>query len=146
MRTVVESVGKDAKSAGAIIINVSNYLRDMKKVEHDIRTSLSQTTEMMKSTGILFAPLVMGITASLYVLLSRELGGIPGSTQLLSNEVFFLVIGIYLILMVIVITYFSVGIEHGEDRIELKHSLGFAVPVAVTIYAFSLVVGQVFIA
>jgi Flp pilus assembly protein TadB len=142
MKIVVESVGKDAKSAGAIIINVSNYLRDMKKVEHDIKISLSQTVEMMKSTGILFAPLVMGITASLYVLLSREFADLPGSSQLLTNEAFFLIIGIYLILMVIVITYFSVGIEHGEDRVELKHSLGFAVPIAVLIYSFSLVAGQ----
>jgi hypothetical protein len=44
--------------------------------------------------------------------------------------------------MVIVITYFSVGIEYGEDKVELRHSLGFAVPMAVLIYAFSLVAGQ----
>jgi Flp pilus assembly protein TadB len=145
MKTVVESVGKDAATAGSIIINVSNYLRDMKKVEHDIKTSLSQTVEMMKSTGILFAPLVMGITASLYVLLSKEFSAIPGSTQLLSNDVFFMVIGIYLVLMVMITTYFSVGIEHGEDKVELKHSIGSAVPVAVLVYSFSLILGQILI-
>jgi Flp pilus assembly protein TadB len=145
MKTVVESVRKDASTAGGIIINVSNYLRDMKKVEHDIKTSLSQTVEMMKSTGILFAPLVMGITASLYVLLSKEFSAIGGSTQLLSNDLFFLVIGIYLVLMVMITTYFSVGIEHGEDRVELKHSIGSAVPIAVSVYAISLIAGQIFI-
>jgi Flp pilus assembly protein TadB len=142
MKTVVESAGKDASTAGGIIINVSNYLRDMKKIEHDIKTSLSQTVEMMKSTGVLFAPLVMGITVSLYVLLSKEFASVPGATQLLSNEIFFLIIGIYLILMVMVIIYFSVGIEHGEDKVELKHSLGNAVPIAVLVYAVSLVAGQ----
>ncbi|MEE9150271.1 MAG: hypothetical protein V3U20_00365 [Thermoplasmata archaeon] len=142
MKTVTESVKKDASTAGGIIINVSNYLRDMKKVEHDIKTSLSQTVEMMKSTGILFAPLVMGITASLYVLLSREFALLPGSTQLLSNDAFFLIIGIYLVLMVMVTLYFSVGIEHGEDRVELKHSIGNAVPIAVVVYALALVFGQ----
>ncbi|UCG68588.1 MAG: hypothetical protein JSV09_12375 [Thermoplasmata archaeon] len=142
MKTVTESTKKDAKTAGSIIINVSNYLRDMKKVEHDIKTSLSQTVEMMKSTGILFAPLVMGITASLYVLLSSEFSMLPGSTQLLSNDAFFLIIGIYLILMVMVTMYFSVGIEHGEDSIELKHTIGNAVPIAVIIYALALTFGQ----
>jgi hypothetical protein len=145
MKTVIACVEKDARTAGGIIINISNYQRDMKKVEHDIKTSLRETVEMMKSTGILFAPLVMGITASLYVLLSREFAMLPGSTQLLSNEAFFLVIGIYLILMVMIIVYFSVGIEHGEDRIELKHSIGNAVPVAVIVYATSLVAGQIMI-
>jgi len=145
MKTVIACVEKDARTAGGIIINISNYQRDMKKVEHDIRTSLRETVEMMKSTGVLFAPLVMGITASLYVLLSREFAMLPGSTQMLSNEVFFLVIGIYLILMVMITVYFSVGIEHGEDRIELKHSIGNAVPVAVVVYAISLVAGQVLI-
>lgn len=142
MKTVTESVKKDATTAGALIINISNYLRDMKKVEHDIKTSLSQTVEMMKSTGILFAPLVMGITASLYVLLSREFALLPGSTQLLSNDAFFLIIGIYLVLMVMVTVYFSVGIEHGEDWIELKHSIGNALPIAVTVYAVALAAGQ----
>jgi Flp pilus assembly protein TadB len=142
MKTVVECVGKDATTAGGIIINVSNYLRDMKKIDHDIKTSLSQTVEMMKSTGILFAPLVMGITVSLYVLLSKEFASVPGSIQLLSNEVFYLVIGIYLILMVIIITYFSVGIEYGEDKVELRYSLGNAVPIAVLVYAVSLIAGQ----
>jgi Flp pilus assembly protein TadB len=145
MKTVVESVGKDAATAGGIIINVSNYLRDIKKVEHDIKTSLSQTVEMMKSTGILFAPLVMGITASLYVLLSKEFAAIPGSTQLVSNDIFFLVIGIYLVLMVMITTYFSVGIEHGEDRVELKHSIGTSLPIAVFVYAVSLIAGQIMI-
>jgi Flp pilus assembly protein TadB len=142
MKTVTESVKKDASTAGGIIINVSNYLRDMKKVEHDIKTSLSQTVEMMKSTGILFAPLVMGITASLYVLLSKEFALLPGSTQLLSNDAFFLIIGIYLVLMVMVTIYFSVGIEHGEDKVELKHSIGNAVPIAVAVYALALAAGQ----
>ncbi len=142
MKTVIESVKKDSATAGGIIINVSNYLRDMKKVEHDIKISLSQTVEMMKSTGVLFAPLVMGITASLYVLLSREFAQLPGSTQLLSNDIFFLVIGIYLILMVMVTVYFAVGIEHGEDKVELKYSIGNAVPIAMVVYALALVGGQ----
>lgn len=142
MKTVVESCKKDASTAGALIINVSYYLRDMKKMEHDIKTNLKQTVEMMKSTGILFAPLVMGITASLYVLLSSEFSNLPGSTQLLSNDAFFLIIGIYLVLMVMVTIYFSVGIEHGEDRIELKHAIGNAVPIAVIVYALALAAGQ----
>jgi Flp pilus assembly protein TadB len=145
MAAVLESVGKDASTAGGIIINISNYLRDIKKVDHDIRTSLSQTVEMMKSTGILFAPLVMGITASLYVLLSKEFAAIPGSTAMLPNDAFFLIIGVYLVLMVMITTYFAVGIEHGEDSVELRHSIGTSVPVAVLVYAISLIAGQTLI-
>jgi hypothetical protein len=84
----------------------------------------------------------MGITASLYVLLSSEFAMLPGSVQILSNDAFFLIIGFYLILMVMVTMYFSVGIEHGEDRVELKYSIGNAVPMAVVVYAMALVLGQ----
>ena len=56
-----------------------------------------------------------------------------------------MIIGVYLLLMVIVTVYFSVGIEHGYDKVELKHSIGGAVPLAVLVYSVALVAGQIMI-
>ena len=145
MKSVVEIVKKDAFSAGQTIVNISNYLRDMKKVEHDIRTQLSQTVDMMKTTGMLFAPLVMGITAALYVLLSEEFSKLPNATPMIPNDIFFLILGFYLAFVVMITMYFTTGIEHGEDRVQLKYGIGIALPVAVIIYTVSVVLGQILI-
>jgi Flp pilus assembly protein TadB len=145
MKSVVEIVKKDAFTAGQTIVNISNYLRDMKKVEHDIRTQLSQTVEMMKTTGMLFAPLVMGITAALYVLLSEEFAELPNSTPMIPNDIFFMILGFYLAFVVIITMYFTVGIEHGEDKIQFKYSVGSALPVAISIYTVAVVLGQIMI-
>jgi hypothetical protein len=139
---MVEIVKKDAFTAGQTIVNISNYLRDMKKVEHDIRTQLSQTVEMMKTTGMLFAPLVMGITAALYVLLSKEFSEMPNALPMIPNDVFFLILGFYLAFVVIITMYFTTGIEYGEDRIQFKYSVGNALPVAVIIYTVAVILGQ----
>lgn len=142
MKSVVEIVKKDAFTAGQTIVNISNYLRDMNKVEHDIRTQLSQTVEMMKTTGMIFAPLVMGITAALYVLLSKEFSKMPNAVPMIPNDVFFLILGFYLAFVVIITMFFTNGIEHGEDRVQLKYSIGSALPVAVIIYTVSVILGQ----
>lgn len=145
MKSVVEIVKKDAFTAGQTIVNISNYLRDMKKVEHDIRTQLSQTVDMMKTTGMLFAPLVMGITAALYVLLSEEFSKMPNATPMIPNDIFFLILGFYLAFVVIITMFFTTGIEHGEDRVQLKYSIGTALPVAVIIYTLAVIMGQIMI-
>jgi Flp pilus assembly protein TadB len=145
MKSVVEIVKKDSFTAGQTIVNISNYLRDTKKVEHEIRTKLSQTVDMMKTTGMIFAPLVMGITAALYVLLSKEFSRMPNAAPMIPNDIFFLILGIYLVLVVIITMYFTTGIEHGEDRIQLKYGIGTALPVALVVFSLSLILGQIMI-
>ncbi len=145
MKSVVEIVKKDAFTAGQTIINISNYLRDMKKVDHEIKKQLSQTVEMMKTTGMLFAPLVMGITAALYVLLAGEFSKMENAAPMIPNEVFFLILGFYLAFVVMITMFFTNGIENGEDTIQLRYSMGTALIVAVIIYSSSVVLGQLFI-
>jgi Flp pilus assembly protein TadB len=164
MRTVVESVKKDAATAGAIIINFSNYLRELKKVEHDTETRMNQVMTMMVSTAMIFAPIVMGITVSLYFMLSRILGEIPplggggmaglgfgvapagaGFGSTIAPEIFSLIIGIYLVITVIIIVYFVAGIRHGEDMIERKVLIGNGVPIALIVYTFAIILGSLIV-
>jgi hypothetical protein len=158
MRTVVESVKKDAATAGAIIINFSNYLRELKKVEHETQTRMNQIMTMMVSTAMIFAPIVMGITVSMYFMLSRTLTEIPavsgiaglgfglgGLGNAIAPEIFSLIIGVYLVLTVMIIVYFVAGIRHGEDMIERKVLIGNGVPVALVVYSFSIIFGSLIV-
>ncbi|MCX8173627.1 MAG: hypothetical protein N3F63_03340 [Thermoplasmata archaeon] len=140
-KTITEIVKKDPLTAGQTIIEIANYQRDLKKVDHEIRRELASTAGMMKTTAIVFAPIVMGMTSALYVLLSKTLIAITQS-QLISIHVFYLILGIYLILTDLIIIYFVTGVEHGEDWSERKAMAATTLPIAVLIYAVTTVMGQ----
>ncbi len=142
LRIAAEVTKKDAVEAGQTIITVSNYLRDMRKVEHDVKARLNSTVEMMRATALFFAPLVMGITAAMYVLLSAAFSALQAPP--ISPQIFFLVLGVYLLLTVISITYFTNGIERGVDRAHLMYSIGMGMPIASTIYVFTALMAMKF--
>jgi len=154
MKTVTETVKKDAITAGATIIGISNYLRDMTKVDHDIRTQLNSVMDMMKTTASMFGPIVMGITSALFVILKNAMsqinltgtggagglfGGTPsGKIEMIDPSQFSFVMGLYLLMIVVIIIYFTAGITHGEDWLERKYLIGTSMPVALTIYSIAL--------
>ncbi len=143
LKAVARTSKKDPEHAGRTIIEISSYQKEMAKMENDIRNKLASTIDTMKATGALFAPIVMGITSSLYVLLSdilqeEEIGG----ATMLDSHVFTFIVGFYLIQILFVIIYFSVGIKDGGDRIEREYMIGTMLPVAVALFSVTLIFGQ----
>lgn len=154
MRTVTETTKKDAISAGQTIVNISTYLRDMKKVDNDIKNQLGQVMSVMMSTAMFFAPIIMGITTALYKMMADVIENINienvpmmpfkiGKASVVDPNQFLLVIGIYLILTVIIIMYFCAGIAHGEDNVERKFLIGSAMPIATIIFTVAVLMGKV---
>ena len=155
MRTVVEVVKKDAVTAGKTIVGISNYLRDMKRVEHDINTKLSGVMGMMSSTALVFAPVVMGVTSALYFVMASvleglgnvETGGLSfgGGGPVVPYALFALILGVYLLLTVLILTYFVSGMKEGEDTVELRFQIGRTLPMAILIFSVSSLVGKVLV-
>jgi Flp pilus assembly protein TadB len=139
LKVAVEVTKKDAHEAGQTLISISNYLRDMKSLEHEIRTSLKSSVDGMKATGMIFAPLVMGVTSGLFFLLSGVFESLGSGAQMIPSPIFVLIVGIYLILTVIIIMYFTTGIEHGADPIERRYQTGIALVVALLIFTVTTV-------
>jgi hypothetical protein len=54
-------------------------------------------------------------------------------------DIFVLIVGIYLILTVMIIMYFTTGIEHGADPIERRYQTGIALVVALLIFTVTTV-------
>lgn len=140
MRVLVEVAEKDSQSAGKTLIGVSTYLKDMKKIDQDIRTSLKASADNMKATGVIFAPIVLGVTVALYGFLFTVFSGLGDiiPTAMIPVPQFQLIMGIFLVLMVVLIMYYVSGIEWGEDWVERKYLIGTAMPVAV--FLFTIVV------
>jgi Flp pilus assembly protein TadB len=131
MRLVVEAAAKDAETAGNILITMSNHMRDLANSDKEMRLKLRSTIDSMKNTAILFAPVIMGVTVGLYALLSQTFGEMNGA-ETMPTPYFILVIGVYLLMTVTTIMYFSSGIEHGRGR--WKRDTGMALPVAAVIF------------
>ena len=154
MRTVVEVVKKDAVTAGQTIVGLSNHLRDMQKVEHEIRTKLSQVMGMMTSTALIFAPVVLGVTSALYFVMAHVMEGLKGVSgagfsfgggTVVPYQTFTLVLGFYLFLTVLVISYFVSGMKEGDDPVDLRYQIGRTMPIALLIYSLATMVGGMMI-
>ena len=145
MRTVVEVAKKDPGEAGKTIIQISNFLRDMAEMDHDIRSKLSQSVDMMKGTAMIFAPVVMGVVVSLYFMLHDIFSEIS-TVEMISPVAFNTIVGIYLMLMCLVITYFSTGISSRVDAIEFKNDLGTMLPICMAVFSLAVIFGRIGIA
>ncbi|MBM4250078.1 MAG: hypothetical protein FJ149_11790 [Euryarchaeota archaeon] len=151
MRMVVESVRKDNLSAGQTIVGISHYLKDLQKLDAGIRHELGSVMDTMRTTALFFAPLVMGITAALYVILSGVTGGLgagAGGTNLpvppgpsIPAPLFTLITGIYLLATVVIIMAFTSGMRNGPDRVGRRHEMGTALPVAMAVFSLATLAG-----
>jgi len=152
MRMVVESVRKDNITAGQTIVGISHYLKDIQKLDSGIRLQLGSIMDTMRTTALFFAPLVMGITAALYVVLSGVTAGLslggatPGLSAAISQSipapVFTLIIGVYLLLTVAIIMVFTSGIKNGPDSVGRRYEVGTALPAAMAVFTLATFAGQ----
>lgn len=144
MKTVLQISKKDPEEAGKVIMKMANYKRDLQKMDAELKNMLSKNVEMMKGTAMIFAPFTMGVISSLYFLLEDVFIDI-GGVELISPVAFSAVLGIYILFMGTVITYFTKGIENSLDAVEFKYALGRTMMVSMTVYSFSVILGRTLI-
>lgn len=138
MRALLEAVTKGPEAVGHTIIPMSEYLKQLRQTDQSLRTALKPTVTMMMGTAYVFSPLVLGMTGALYVLLSNVLAQ---GNLLVTVPVFFLVMGIYLVEMVLVITFFTVGVDQGGDKTGLKVMVGYFLGMSVAIFVVAAALG-----
>jgi Flp pilus assembly protein TadB len=146
LRTVVEMVRKDVSGAGRAIVGVSNHLRDLRKVDRDISSRLRSVTEMMQSTATLFAPIILGVTSALYLVVARLAPSLPisdgTSAMPLPAGAFALIMGGFVLAIAATTMHFTAHLSHGDDAIEGRYQAARALPVAAAVYTVASVVGQ----
>ena len=144
LKMVVEAMEKDARTAGKTIIGIAGYLQGQRDLDNEVKKELGSVVDMMKTTATLFSPMVLGITAGIYVVLSSAFSKIS-DVGMVSREFFGLVLGIYLLLSVLIIMYFSSGIQHGPDPVERRALIAKSVPLATVVFVVTGVAGQWFL-
>jgi hypothetical protein len=66
-----------------------------------------------------------------------------GMTQSVPPDIFLLVVGIYMVLLVIILTRFAGGIEYGDDRPQFMYDLGQTLPISIFVFTVTTVVSRI---
>jgi len=163
MLLFTESVHKNHEAAGASIIKLADHLKELSAVEERIRRSLYDVTSTMRSTAVIFAPLIAGITLALSEVITKiltqvgermnrvpaDLSGMPveigqgAFSQSISPDHFLLAIGIYVIFISAILTRFAGSVEYGGDRAQLKYDLACMLPLSIVIFAVSTAASRI---
>jgi Flp pilus assembly protein TadB len=140
LRSVVSSSEMDPRTAGKMMMDFSGYLRDLQKTDHEIRLQLSGISENMRNTATLFAPLIMGVTVGLFALLSRTFADVGEGVEMMPVWLFTATVGVYLMLMVLVISHFCSRLLHGDDDVELRWRIGTSLATSWLVFAGAVLV------
>ena len=147
MRILIESVKKGLTVAAQSLMSISEYMRNIQKINERLRDLLADVVSDMRSNMAFLAPLLAGIVVGLSSMITgilvklkymsdlggdaavNGLGNLSNITQLFSVEnmiapYFMQVsIGIYIIEIVFILTGALVTIDAGEDRLKQTYEI-----------------------
>ena len=140
---LVDSLERGYRVAGQVVLSTAEHLRGLRRVELEIRRSLSEVVSSMRSVALLFAPLVAAVTARLQEVLATESSGVPflGGGSPIPFATFLGVMGFYIIALTCILVGYSVELEHGDDGVLKRAALARALPVAMSVFTLGVVAG-----
>jgi len=127
-----------------------------------MKTLLSDVTSVLKTISVFIAPIVLGVVATMQNMISSSMsGGIAGinlgeetmqaaqqaginiekmagvgkmAKQGIESGWFIIIMGVYVIIMVVLLTYFSSQIEETKNKIYSYYLISKYLPMAVLLY------------
>jgi hypothetical protein len=163
MRMFTESVHKSNEAAGMAIIKLADHLKELQEVEDNIKRALYDVTSTMRATAMIFAPLIGGVTLALSEVIQKillniskeaqhlpeefDFGGMmkdagTGMAQSVPPDTFLLIIGLYMVILVIILTRFAGGIEYGGDRPQFMYDLGQMLPMSIFVFTITTIIAR----
>ena len=152
MRILIESVKKGLKVAARSLMSISEYVKNIQKIDDRLNDLLADIISDMKSNMTFLAPLLAGIVVGLAGMITTILGslsemfasgigaesaeGIAGAgglqnilgifdiTQMIPTYFLQIVIGLYLIEIVFILTSTLVTIKSGRDPLQSTSETG----------------------
>ena len=161
MKVLTESAKKGPQIAARALITVSQYIKEMHRVDERLKDLLAEIISSMKSQISFMTPVIAGIVVGITSMISNILaklgpmlqqqqgGAAVGSAGALPMDLFGLgipsyhfqaIVGIYVIQITYILTILANGIENGADNLNEKYLIGKNV-----LYATILYVGIAFI-
>lgn len=161
MKILVESSKKGSKVASRALINVSNYVKQMHRVDERLKDLMTDVVSSMKAQIKFLTPVIAGVVIGITSMITTILGsldsqmdslsgaadasagGMAGAGSLLSMfsagvPTFFFqaIVGIYVVQIVYILTIISNGILNGSDKLNEKYELSKNMIKSITLYCF----------
>ena len=145
MRILVESVRKGLQVAARSLMSISEYLKNIQKINNRLRDLLAEIVSDMKSNMTFLAPLLAGIVVGLSTMITSilnklsaineatqgssglgslgSIGNLFQITEMISPYFLQVTIGIYLIEITFILTAALVTVNSGKDPLKEKAEL-----------------------
>ncbi len=162
MKVLTESARKGPRIAAEAVINISQYIKEMHRVDERLKDLLAEVISSMKSQISFMTPVIAGIVVGITSMISNILGklgpmlsmqqasvGAVGGAGQLPMDLFGLgipsyffqaIVGIYVVQITYILTILANGIENGADTLNEKYLIGKNM-----VYSTLLYVGIAFI-
>jgi len=166
MEILIESVKKGLTVAANALMSISEYIKNIKKINERLRDLLADIVSSMKSNMSFLAPLLAGIVvglsamitailAKLQVLLTapggaeQMIGGIGtvgtlatlfDLTKMIPPYFLQLIVGVYVVEIIYILTVTLVTVESGVDKLGEKHGIAVNMKRGIVMYLLSALV------
>jgi hypothetical protein len=148
MKVLVESSKKGPLIASHAVINISEYIKQIHRVDERLKDLMADIVSDMKSQVRFLTPAIAGIVVGITSMITQILGslsmklselsdqasdagnGIAGSSLLgmfgtgISTYYFQIIVGLYVVQITFILTTLLNGIENGSDKLSERYLLG----------------------
>ncbi len=166
MKILIESVKKGLKIAARAMMSISDYVKNIQKINDRLKDLLAEVVSDMRSNMVFLAPLlsgiIVGLTSMIAIILNKlkslsdltaggaEIAGI-GSIGNITNlfDITSVVppyfvqvsIGLYLVQIIFILTGTLVTVDSGKDELQEKHELAKNLKKGITLYLITTLIG-----
>jgi len=164
MRILIESSKKGLKIAAVSLMNISEYVKNIKKINSRLKDLLAEVVSDMKSNMTFLAPLlsgiVIGLAAMITSILSKldlknlaggatdlgNLGGIVNLfhvTEMVPPYYLQIAVGVYLIQIIFILTGTLVTVDSGEDKLSKTNKIGINLKKGMSLYFITALIATI---
>lgn len=161
MRILIESSKKGLKIAAVSLMSISEYIKNISKINMRLKDLLAEVSSDMKSNMTFLAPLLSGIVVGLAALITAilsklnlanlEEAGTSGAdissitglfefTQMIPPYFLQISVGIYLIQIIFILTNTLVTVDAGEDKLERIYKTAINLKKGMGLYIFTAII------
>lgn len=116
-------------AGGRVLVDVAGLFDDLAALDRGVRREFAATTRTLRHTGLLYAPLVAGVT----VALAGRVRGLDGTAGLPQGALS-LAVGGYVCWLAVLLPALAVALERGLDRALVGYHAGVALVAATGVY------------
>lgn len=121
----------EGRPAGGALLSLAEHVDDLQEIEREARYSVATVCRTLRSTAMVFGPMVAGATVGLAGSMSEQdaLPGGEASLVWLGGPV-----GLYVLLLAVLLTALATGLTRGFDRSLVGYRVGTSLLTATAVY------------